>query len=85
MGFVYEQYPTVVGCAIALLLILWPPPEQVEEEARRKERLSELDHGADEAFFEERRALETYGPQSAGPYRLWGVLLLLLSLAPLVL
>ena len=85
IGFLYEHYPTVSGSALALLLILWPPPKRGVEEARRQARLAELDGGADETFFEERRALETYGPNSAGPYRLWGVILLLLSLSLLVL
>jgi hypothetical protein len=81
----YEQYPTLIGSVLALLLILWPPPTQANEESERQARLAALESGAEEAFFEERRSLETYGPESAGPYRFWGVLLLLLSLSLLFL
>ena len=83
--YLLEQYPTLIGSAMALLLILWPPPKRGVEEARRKARLAELASGAEEKFFEERRALETYGPNSAGPYRLLGAMLLLLSLSLLIL
>jgi hypothetical protein len=85
LGALIEQYPTVVGTALGLLLILWPPPKRAEEEARRQARLAELECGAEERHFEERRELQAYGPRSAGPYRLWGVLVLLLSLSLLVL
>lgn len=76
-----ERYPTLVGSLLGMLLILWPPPKRAEREAKRQQRLTELDNGAEEAFFEERRSLEAYGPDSAGPYRLWGLLLLALSLS----
>ena len=85
MRRLFEQYPTLVGGMVALVLILWSPPRRGAEEGRRRARLAELDNGACEAYFEERRALETYGPDSAGPFRLWGVLLLLLSLSLLFL
>ncbi len=81
----YDHYPVLTGTIVALLLIFWPPPSQAGHEARRKARLAELDAGAEEAYFEERRALETYGPSSGGPFRIWGILLLLLSLSLLVL
>jgi hypothetical protein len=84
MRWLYEQYPTLIGSILGLLLILWPPPKREMEEGRRRARLAELDNGATEAFFEERRALETYGPNSAGPFRFWGVLILLLSLSLLL-
>ncbi len=83
--FLFEQFPTLVGAAIALVLIFWPPPKIAENEQRRRARLQELEEGAEERYFEERRALETYGPDSAGPFRFWGVLLLLLSLSLLFL
>ena len=84
ISLLYDQYPTLIGSMIGLLFILWPPPKRATEEARRQARLAELRTGAEEAFFEERRALETYGPKSAGPFRFWGVLILLLSLSLLV-
>lgn len=85
LGALYEQYPTLVGSLMGLLLILWPPPKREEEEAQRQKRLAELDSGAEERFFEERRQLQAYGPNGAGPFRLWGVLLLLLSVSLLFL
>ena len=72
--FLYEQYPALIGSALALLLILWPPPRQARNEARRRARLNELQNG-----------LETYGPNTTGPYRFWGILILLLSLSLLLL
>jgi hypothetical protein len=81
----YEQYPSLIGGALGLLMILWPPPKQREEEAQRQARLAELENGGEERFFEERRQLEAYGPNSAGPFRFWGALLLLLSVSLLFL
>jgi len=81
LAALYEQYPTLVGSAFGLLLILWPPPKRAEEKARRLIRLSELESGAEERYFEERRQLQAYGSNSAGPYRLLGALLLLLSVS----
>ena len=78
---IFQHSPTLIGSLLALLLILWPPPKRAEEEARRQARLAELASGADERYFEERRELQAYGRNSAGPYRLWGALLLLLSLS----
>lgn len=77
----YEQYPALIGGIVALMLILWPPPKRAEEESRRQARLAELQEGAEELYFEERRSLQTYGRDSAGPFRLLGVLLLLLSVS----
>lgn len=84
MQLLFEYFPTLAGLIVGLLLIFWPPPKQpVGKEARRR-RLAQLDAGAPERFFEERRELETYGPGSAGPYRLWGVWLVSLSVALLL-
>jgi hypothetical protein len=85
LAALYQHYPTLIGSILGLLLILWPPPKRAEEEARRQARLAELANGSDERFFEERRELQAYGPDSAGPFRLWGALLLLLSLSLLFL
>lgn len=62
-----------------LLLIFWPPPKQAGEESMRQTRLVELRGGAEERYCEERRELETYEFDSAGPYRLWGFLILILG------
>jgi hypothetical protein len=82
LSLLYEHYPTIGGSLIGLLLIFWPPPAQGGKEKLRQTRLAEIRGGAEERYFEERRELETYGPSSAGPFRLWGVLMLILSLAP---
>jgi hypothetical protein len=78
------EYPTLAGAVLALILIFWPPKRAVVE-VERRERLAELEGGAEERHLDERRTLETYGPNSAGPYRLWGFLLLALSIIPLFL
>jgi uncharacterized membrane protein len=50
-------------------------------ERRHAARLAELEAGAEEAFFEERRALEAYRPPKSdmAPWRLLGALLFLLG------
>lgn len=82
-GLLYHQYPILVVIAAGLLMIFWPPPKWPAMEELRRARIAELEAGSDEAYFEERRALETYGPRSGGPFRFWGFLLLALSLVPL--
>jgi hypothetical protein len=64
-----------------MALVLWPPPRWNSKERLRTRRLAELDSGGDEAYLEERRSLEAYGPGSVGPYRLWGVLIFVLGAA----
>lgn len=73
------QYQAVGSIILGLGLIFWPPPKRQDKEEQRKARLSELALGAPERYFEERRQLESYGPKSAGPFRVLGVLLLLLG------
>ncbi len=85
LRLLFEQYPTAIGAALALLLIFWPPPKRAVEEEMRQARLAELRAGPEESYFEERRELEAYGPNSAGPFLFWGFLLLTLSIAPLFL
>jgi hypothetical protein len=84
LSLLSDYYPTLGGLIIALVLIFWPPPKRAAEEALRQGRLTELRSGAEERHFEERRELEAYGPTSAGPFRLWGFLILILSLVPLL-
>lgn len=80
-----DHYPALVAAIAGLGLIFWPPPKRSGVEAERQARLRELAAGAEENYLDERRALEAYGPASAGPFRFWGVLLLLLSLAIMLL
>lgn len=85
MDELLSRYPSLLTALAGVVLIFWPPPRQPMVERERQARLAELARGASERHFEERRALETYGPKSAGPFRLWGLLLLALSLALLLL
>ena len=50
-------------------LMWWPRFHRVHAQRRNATRLRQLDAGAEEAFFEERRALAAYRP--AGSYMLW--------------
>lgn len=84
MAELLSRYPSLLTALAGVVLIFWPPAP-AERERERQARLAELARGASERHFEERRALETYGPKSAGPFRLWGLLLLALSLALLLL
>ena len=80
-NFFAEFWQPLVGVALGLSMIVWPPPRRKGVEEKRLKRLAQLDAGADEAFLEERRELETYGPSSSGPFRLLGAIVLLLSIA----
>ena len=81
MHFSSDQYQALGSIVLGLGLIFWPPPKQRDKEEQRRARLAELEGGALERYFEERRQLETYGPKSVGPFRLLGVLLLLIGAA----
>jgi hypothetical protein len=80
-----DLYQPLASIVLGLSLIFWPPPKRRENEEQRTARLAELAAGAPERFFEERRQLEAYGPRSGGPFRLLGVLLLIIGVAMLVL
>ena len=80
-----DQYHALIGIVLGLSLIFWPPPKRSENEAQRKARLAELADGAPERYFEERRQLQSYGPGSSGPFRLLGVLMLVLGVVMLFL
>jgi hypothetical protein len=80
-----EQYYPLVSIALGLSFIFWPPPKRWGHQAQRKARLAELADGAPERYFEERRQLQSYGPASSGPFRLVGVLLLVLGVLMLFL
>ncbi|MFC3713218.1 hypothetical protein ACFOMD_11580 [Sphingoaurantiacus capsulatus] len=85
MSALFNEYPAAISLVMGLILIFWPPPKRLEVEAERQARLAELASGAPERFLEERRSLEAYGPGHAGPYRLWGIILLALGIALLFL
>lgn len=49
-----------VGVLLGAAMILWSGPGQAFLHARQRSRLAELDAGAGERYFEERRALDAY-------------------------
>lgn len=75
---------SVLGIAAGLLLVTVPARLRGRIEAERAARLTELDSGARESYFEEKRALEAYPSPSAKFLQAAGVLLLSLSLGPLL-
>lgn len=80
-----DLYQPLISVVLSLGLIFWPPPKRSQNEDQRKDRLAELADGAPERYFEERRQLESYGPRSGGPFRLLGVLMLLIGVTMLLL
>ena len=64
--------------ALGGIALLWfPQRHRIEAERRHAARLAELDAGAKEAFFEERRSLLAYRPaRSDRTWQLLGALLL---------
>lgn len=72
MDFLTDHAEALGSIVLGLLAIFWPLPKQAGQERQREKRLAELNGGADESFFEERRQLENYGPKSGGPFRLLG-------------
>jgi hypothetical protein len=81
MHFSSDQYQAFGSIVLGLGLIFWPRSKRREKAEQRRARLAELESRAPERYFEERRQLETYGPKSAGPFRLLGVLMLLIGVA----
>jgi hypothetical protein len=79
MHFSWDQYQALGSIALGLGLIFWPPPKHRQKDEQRQARIAELKNGAAERYFEERRQLEVYGPKSTGPFRLLGVLMLLIG------
>ena len=83
MNFLTEHPEALGSIGLGLAAIFWPLPKRGGRERHRQARVAELDSGAEERFFEERRQLESYGPKSAGPFRLLDVLIVLLGIAGL--
>jgi hypothetical protein len=81
MGHIFQTFFPWGAMIVGIALVLWPPPRWSSNERLRRGRLAELNSGADEAYFEERRSLQAYGPSSVGPYRLWGGLICMLGVA----
>ena len=71
----------IVLAALGLLLIAYPQVLDGNPKQRHNKRLEELRNGADEAFFEERRALETYQPRGYWQTRVLGGLLIFIALS----
>jgi len=71
----------LVLLAIGLMLVAFPRVLDGDPRQRHFRRLEELKNGADEAFFEERRALETYQPRGYWQTRVLGGLLIFIALS----
>ena len=71
----------LVLLAVGLLLVAYPRALDGDPRQRHYKRLAELRNGADEAFFEERRALETYQPRGYWQTRVLGGLLMVIALS----
>lgn len=76
-----DQFQALGSILLGLAVIIGAPRMQRGKEEKRRARLAEIERGASEQYFEERRQLEAYGPKSAGPFQLLGALLLLIGLA----
>ena len=53
-----DQYQALGSILLGLAVITWAPRMQRGQEERRRARLAEIEGGASEQFFEERRQLE---------------------------
>ena len=74
----------LVLLAVGLVLVAFPRVLDGNPRQRHHRRLEELRNGADEAFFEERRALEAYQPRGYWQTRVLGGLLIFLALSKLL-
>ena len=74
----------LVLLAVGLLLVAFPRVLDGDPRQRHCRRLEELRNGADEAFFEERRALETYQPRGYWQMRVLGGLLIFIAVSKVV-
>ena len=71
----------IVLASLGLLLVAFPRVLDGDPRQRHYRRLEELRNGADEAFFEERRALETYQPCGYWQTRILGGSLIFIALS----
>lgn len=69
------------GIALGLVLLFGAGPLSETLERERSARLAELEAGAGEVFFEEKRALESYPLRPVRAFRLLGAALVIMSLA----
>lgn len=79
-----DQYQALSSILLGLAVIIWAPRIQRGKDEQRRARLSEIEGGASEQYFEERRQLQAYGAKSAGPFQLLGALLIIIGLARLL-
>lgn len=74
----------IVLVSLGLLLVAFPRVLDGDPRQRHYRRLEELRNGADEAFFEERRALETYQPRGYWQTRTLGGSLIFIALTKIL-
>ena len=79
MAQAYIHFSDIASLAIGLPLALFPNWFHKKVWERQRTRLDELEEGAPETYFEERRALETYSPiKKAYVFRIIGCAMLAL-------
>ena len=76
-----DLFDALLGILMGLVLLFWAGPLRGSLEQERESRLTELDAGAGEAFFEERREIEAYPLLGVAALRWLGGALVVLSLA----
>lgn len=78
------EYKAIFVAIIGLILLIWPNFNVRRLEKSHATRMNELNAGADERYFEERRSLEAYPPRRRGLWwRLLGGLLILIAASAL--
>ncbi|MEA3040569.1 MAG: hypothetical protein QOC65_58 [Sphingomonadales bacterium] len=78
-----DLIPPVLAMAAGAALLFFPRHYRRQAQRRHRERLAELDAGAAERFFEERRSLEAYRPaRSDVAWQCLGVLFFLAGAFP---
>lgn len=75
----------IILIVVATAFITVPQWFSTHKAQRHSQRLAELREGASEAYFEERRALETYRPRGVSwPYRVFGLAMMAFAISSLV-
>jgi hypothetical protein len=76
-----SHYRDIIAIVLGFPLALFPGWFSRQARSRRQSRLNELEQGAPEVYFEERRTLDTYKPlKSVWAVRLLGVAMIALGL-----
>jgi len=75
----------IIGLVLGLTLIVYPQRAAARTSDMNKSRITDLESGAPESYFEELRSLKTYSANtSQKTIRLFGILLVVFSLIGLL-